>query len=164
MRAATLDVSLLRMSLLARILLLVGDKALADLVNGSNCRVHRFELLFVGVALTTLPLQLRLLVSCRCIVGFVKVISHSAWNLASLMVLKSFLELKLDFLEVRDEDFLMGHDHTFLLLLSEAVLVYRLPELLLLFEPAIAASFNPLVKVVLRLGIRLHEDIIVVKL
>ena len=81
-----------------------------------------------------------------------------------MMILKSLLELELDLLKVRDENFLMGHDDTFLLLLSEAVLVYRLTELLLLFEPAVAAGFNPLVKVVLRLGIRLHEDIIVVKL
>ena len=126
--------------------------------------MHRFQLLLVGVSLATLPLQLGLLVSCRRIISLVKVISHCARNLAGLMILKSLLELELDLLEVRDEDFLMGHDHTFLLLLSEAVLVYRLTELLLLFEPAVAAGFHPLVKVVLRLGIRLHEDIIVVKL
>ena len=80
------------------------------------------------------------------------------------MILKSLFEFELNFLEVRNEGFLVGHDHTFLLLLVKTVLIYLLSEFLLLFEPAISTGIDPLVQVVLGLSIRLHEDIVFVKL
>ena len=95
--------------------------------------------------------------------GSLELPKHRAWDLSCIVVLERFFELKLDLLIVRNQLLLVGEYHAAFLIRLQSLLVDRLPLLLLLLYPLFFLGVDPLVKEFLSLGVRLHQDVVLVK-
>ena len=92
-----------------------------------------------------------------------KLARHCAGHMRRIVILKGLFELQLDFLIVRNQLFLVSHDHSKSLLLIEVLDFVGSSLACLLVDPLLFACLDPLGEELLGFCVSLDEDVVFVK-